>query len=524
MKSIIKLSKTIFFVGLLVTALVSCSEDIMDGINEDKNHSKDAQAKFVLADVLTSTAFYNVGGDFNTYLSAYVEHHVGVHNQLHRAEHREGEPSSSSTFNNVWGNCYTTLKNAKIVVEKCSEGGTQEGNQITKGIGEVMVAYNLALITDMFGDTPWTEACDYLTYMNPKIDKQEGIYSDIMDYLDAAIVDLQGTDGHSSGGVGAYDLMYNGDKAKWLKFAYGLKARYTMRLLNRSSNTTQDLNNILDYVSKSFTSVADQAAFAIYDASNLNPLFDFQWSRSALSASQSLADKLIERNDPRIRRVFIGEFGSRPYWRQVTGVNDPNYFMGPNGETVQSQGYYNSTAFCYAQTAPTLLLSYHEVLFLEAEALCRLGRSTDAESVLKDAVVAGIANAEVGVKAAIDAPTPAAYGGVIENTTAITTAEAEDYFDDEVKPLFDANPLKEVMNQKYLAFFGASGESTECYNDIRRLKALGEDLITLDNPNQFPLRCPYGSDDTTANPNVQEAFGDGRYVYTEAVWWAGGSR
>ncbi|KAA6317292.1 hypothetical protein EZS27_032528, partial [termite gut metagenome] len=301
MKSIIKLSGRLLSVAVLSAALVACSEDIMDDINKDINHSTDAQAKYLLADVLTATAFSNVGGDFNTYCSSYVEHEVGVHNQLHRAEYREGEPSAASTFYNVWGSCYGTLKDAKIIISKCSEGGSQESDNITKGIGEVMAAYNLALITDMYGDTPWTEACDYVTYMNPKIDKQEDIYKDVMAYLDAAIKDLQGSDS-PSGSVGAYDFMYNGNASKWLKFAYGLKARYTMRLIKRSANVNTDMENIIEYVAKSFASADEQAAFAIYDASNLNPLFDFQWSRDGLGASQSLANKLIERNDPRITR------------------------------------------------------------------------------------------------------------------------------------------------------------------------------------------------------------------------------
>ena len=43
-------------------------------------------------------------------------------------------------------------------------------------------------------------------------------------------------------------------------------------------------------------------------------------------------------------------------------------------------------------------------------------------------------------------------------------------------------------------------------------------------PGKFPLRCPYGNDDTTTNPNIQAAYGDGQYVFTENVWWAGGTR
>ena len=153
-----------------------------------------------------------------------------------------------------------------------------------------------------------------------------------------------------------------------------------------------------------------------------------------------------------------------------------------------------------------------------------MGKIDEAEAVLKEAVIAGMANTEINVKAALAAPSVLDYGGLEETTEEITSEEAAAYFEASVKPLFAANPLKETMNQKYLAFFGASGESTECYNDIRRMKALNEDLITLKNTNKFPLRCPYGSDDTTTNPAVKDAYGDGKYVYTEPVWWAGGSR
>ena len=201
--------------------------------------------------------------------------------------------------------------------------------------------------------------------------------------------------------------------------------------------------------------------------------------------------------------------------------------MAPNGTNDEAKYYYNTSIFVFAQTAPTMLMSYHEVLFLKAEALARLGSTVLAQAALKDAVVAAIANTEVSVKAAIDAPTVVSNGGLSETTAAITPVEAGTYFDTSVLPLFTANPLKEVMNQKYLAFFGASGESTECFSDIRRMKALNENLVVLKNPlnaTKFPLRCPYGSDDTTNNPNVKTAFGDGTYVYSEKVWWAGGTR
>ena len=139
--------------------------------------------------------------------------------------------------------------------------------------------------------------------MTPEIDKQEAIYTTIMEYLDAAIMDLPKGDPNGKG-MGNYDFIYEGKGEKWLKLAYGLKARYTMNLLARSSSKEADLQKILEYVSKSYTSIEAQAALSIYDANNINPLFDFQWSRDGLAASKSFADKFFERYDPRLRRIF----------------------------------------------------------------------------------------------------------------------------------------------------------------------------------------------------------------------------
>src|SRR5665647_3939862 len=153
--------------------------------NYIKSSRSDNICQYILADVITSTAFNVVGGDFNTYASAYVEHEVGTDNQLYRAEHRDNEPSAASTFNNVWGSSYAALKNARIAIEKCSVGGKQEGNQVTKGIAEVLAAYNSAIIADMFGDAPYSEAAlvnpdGSPKFMNPKIDTQKDIYIGVM--------------------------------------------------------------------------------------------------------------------------------------------------------------------------------------------------------------------------------------------------------------------------------------------------------------------------------------------------------
>ena len=63
---------------------------------------------------------------------------MGIENQLYNAEIRLNEPSASSTFENTWGNVYTSLKNARVIIGQCQEGKRDEGNLVTRGIAEVM--------------------------------------------------------------------------------------------------------------------------------------------------------------------------------------------------------------------------------------------------------------------------------------------------------------------------------------------------------------------------------------------------
>ena len=146
----------------------------------------------------------------------------------------------------------------------------------------------------------------------------------------------------------------------------------------------------------------------------------------------------------------------------------------------------------------------------------------DAKAVLKEAITASFANTQATLESANDN-----WIGDREADTELSS-KVNDYFDNTVSTAYDNNPVKEIILQKYLAFFGASGESVEAYNDYRRLKAEGRGYeVKLNNPKndkQFPQRLGYGGSDVTANQAIKEAFGDGQYVYTESVWWAGGTR
>ena len=108
--------------------------------------------------------------------------------------------------------------------------------------------------------------------------------------------------------------------------------------------------------------------------------------------------------------------------------------FGPNGNPNQVQGVYSISAISNP-TAPTYLLSYHEIEFLKAEAYVRLNDLTNAETALSNAVTAAFMKVNIGLSA----------------------ADALAYFNASVRPKFQANPLSEVMNQKYIAFYEEEG-------------------------------------------------------------------
>ena len=89
------ISKTLLTGVALTALLASCSEDKMDEINKDLNHTTSVPAKIILTDVMTSTAFSVVSGDFNVYGGMYVEHETGSHNQFYYGEIRQQRPQHS---------------------------------------------------------------------------------------------------------------------------------------------------------------------------------------------------------------------------------------------------------------------------------------------------------------------------------------------------------------------------------------------------------------------------------------------
>ncbi len=471
--------------------VASCSEDTMDKLNKNVNNPENVASRLMLTDLMTASAFSVTASDLAFYSSVYVELNTGIYGQFYNAEIRTSEPISSTTYNNSWGNIYGNLRDLKIVREKCSEGGEEKGNYHNLGIAQILTAYNLAILTDLMGDVPWTEALQPGIIYSPKIDSQESIYTEIFKFLDEGIANLKKETSFPL--LGNQDFIYGGSLAsiaKWIKFGYGLKARYTMRLSYKSPK----YSDVILFANQSFTNKNEEAKFLYNGTSSKSPFHQFLGDRNNFGASLSLHEKLEERNDPR----------DTIYFKPATGKSTIEF--APNGSPLNLQNRYGISGISTI-TAPSFLMSYHELEFLKAEAYARQGTDflPQAREALQKAITAAFDKENVGLSA----------------------DDAKNYFEKRVAPKLTTpeTALAEIMVQKYLAFY--EEEAIEAYNDYRRLRAMGNNFVQLKNPlnaKMFPLRFTYGASDVTTNENIKKAYGDGSYVYSENVWWAGGSR
>jgi len=472
----------VILLALLGFGLFSCSESVMEKINENKNSPTDVASKLIITDVINNTSYSVTGSDFAFYASVYVEYNVGIYNQMYNAEVRVADPTSATTYNNIWIAVYADLLNLKTIIEKCSPGGDEKDNLAVLGMAQILSAYDLAILTDLMGDVPWTEALQPGMVWMPNLDKQQTIYEAVNKFITDGIANLGS--GATEISIGAQDPIYGGDAQSWIKFAYGLKARYAMRL----SKVAPDYDAVITAANQSFTKKSEEAAFQC--GAIPNSFYKFFTDRNYFGASQSLHDKLVELNDPRDDVFFI------PY------PNTSDLIFAPNGNPDQKQNYYGISALSTSTPdMPIYLMSYHELEFLKAEAYARKNDLANAKTHLQTAIETCFTN------------------------VGLTKADADDYYTNTVAPelVNQTATIAAIMMQKYIGLF--EGESVETYNDIRRLKAMGEGAtIPLENTKKFPLRYTYGDADVSTNPNVAAAYGDGSYVYTENVWWAGGSR
>ena len=252
------------------------------------------------------------------------------------------------------------------------------GDSTWLGIGKVWEALTIGTASDLWGDIPYSQVDTNAT--NPPLDDRFAILSALQTLLDEAIAELTGGTGP---GPGIRDLIFNplgdqtaaGQRAKWIRAAWTLKARYYM-------HTAESLGV------PAYTAAIAAATNGINDPSRNGDFRSFHTKVTAernmwnqfqttsgfggdLEAGRFLVDYMNARNDPRRAAYFclnaLGGYGG----------DDFNVVVNPN-----SVSNFACLPSRFAPDARIPYVSYAENELILAEAYAATGDTASARSHL----------------------------------------------------------------------------------------------------------------------------------------------
>src|SRR5687768_9221102 len=150
--------------------------------------------------------------------------------------HNDYDWNSSSRS---WSGLYGILRN----VDEFHKKAVEDGYEFHQGVALVMKAYTFGLITDLWGDAPYSQALkaeEGPQFFKPVFDPQRDIYLGILADLETANTLLSKTAGEYENIDASQDVLYEGDVSKWRKFANSLALRYYMRLSLKEPGVAQE--------------------------------------------------------------------------------------------------------------------------------------------------------------------------------------------------------------------------------------------------------------------------------------------
>jgi hypothetical protein len=347
------------------------------------------------------------------------------------------------------------------------------------GVGYVLKAWGWQALTDMHGELPIKEAFDPTRFAFD-YDTQQFAYSEVQRNLDSAIVYLQKTDGAVDAQyLAAGDIIYKGDRTKWLKYAYGLYARNLNHFSNKASYKP---DAVIQMVDKSFTSEADDAleTYTLKDPTLQDYNFLGQSRNNITSVTTSNSNNLRQTQflvalmdgtdfgvvDPRMKRML--SMAPDSAYRGVD-INQAGGGLSSNQMPNNLFGYPGTTRlglpgkYIFDDKAKMPAMTYAELQFIKAEAAYRKGDKATAFTAFQNGVYAHIDF--VNARNLDNGQWPSQISST-EKTTFVT----------KLAPSASALTLPLIMSQKYIALWGWNHD--EIWMDMRRYHYTDKDLAT----------------------------------------------
>lgn len=424
------------------------------------------------------------------YVGAYTQNFVssGVNNVWDRMGWDQNI-SNGTTGGEIWRQHYWAVGSTlRYIIEE----GKKSANWDYVGAAYAMFAYSWQTAADQYGELIVSQAYD-ATRLTFDFESQTEAYKLVSEYSDSAIKYLQmtGTKVTTTSLLPGDAWMYNSRQDRWLRFAYGVKARNFHRFSRKSSGYSAD--SVIKYVDLSLQSAQDDAMFkfagGISDQSNFygqlrGNVQAFRQSAFVVDLMNgATATPFAGVQDPRRGTLLWpsqdGVYrGISPVGGENTTVPTTQRVPNPFGQIANILPAQDTGRFIYRNTAPMPVLTYAEMQFLKAEAAFIKGDRT----VALDAYTKGI-NGHFDM---IDLYFPATTAdGIAKRHTPATRAA---YLANPLVVPSAANlTLAMIMNQKYIALYFHGFQET--WVDLRRYNYGGTaypSFVAPSGPNLFP--------------------------------------
>ena len=500
----------------LVLALGGC-KDFLD-VNVNPNLPLDVPPSVLLTGVQATTGFA-VGNDLGRVTGLLAQHMAGINNQPRTYDAYQLRGNYDNQWNNeLYGGA---LINAQQIINR-----TQENSPVYAGYAKILKAYNFALLTDLWGDVPYSEALKGnlpAPISQPRFDKQEDIYKGnagmgIQSLFDLVREGLADLDKPSVLRPGADDLIHKGSSAaaiiRWKKFGNTL----LLKLANTVSKKEPTLAAavIREVLAKGpaayITDNADDTEVPFgTSVGNQNPFFAYNYVNRPddQMLSQRFLDTLnLRYKDPRLPRFFTTT-PTPSATVNTTGVVTPfGTFTGyDNGSTGgvpvrANRSRYGAYVVGTSGEAPVRLITNFQRAFILAEAVLTLPGLTVTGETAQSLFQAGIRASML--KTGLSAGDVAAYFTANPRLVTLDASRSLEY------------QRNQIITQKWIAW---TGNSYEAYNDFRRTGYPKLALVTnpsSESPTSIPVRLFYPNSEISANPKIPNPQPNTNVK----VWWA----
>lgn len=477
--------------ALLIAGIGSCKkfDQLLDNPNSPTPQSADVDL-YLNTVQLNFASFFDQAQDFGAQLSRMTVFFGPTYQNGY----------SPNSFDGIWNTAYTgVLKNANAMIPLAQ----QQQKFFHAGIGEVLKAYTLMTMVDLFGDVPYTEANKGNENLNPKVESGKNIYAAAISLLDAAITDLGKTPATTPSTI----LFSNQSRSSWIKVANTLKLRAYMNTRLVDNTAAAKIKALVD-AGNIITSNADEFTFKYgtqqSTPNSRHPRYNDGYVASGGAGGyigvQFLYSMVFEKpvSDPRRRYYFYRQTNAVPSQQQQPCAyqNTPAHFTGnmpfcylgsgywgrdhgdnsgipPDGTlrtiwgVYPAAGKFDCNEFASAGLneggrgagiAPIWMSFFTD--FELAEAALTTGYMDNARNLLESAVTKSISRvmsspAQVGASVCANA-TPSA--ATVNRYIAYVLAEYDAAADDNAR-------LDVVMREYYLALWG---NGLDAYNMYRR--------------------------------------------------------